>query len=219
MAQAIPNKGQKMNTETKTVKTVEISELIFNAYSDLAGSARDAMVYFVHQSRIEIEAGRVSVRVGRDSIKKAIETNGAISDIAPSNFDHMELGSILLDLEGSEKQTVKNILKTAGKLQKLTSKPEAITQAKRAKNYAEIVELVEELKDDAEATKQAEAEAETEELLATAITFETMMDGVLGFFKGKNIQDLTTTELAKTEQVLAILHTVAKNTKAQAKTA
>lgn len=208
-----------MSESTKSPKVVEVSALIQNAYSELAGSARDAMEFFVRTSATEIQEGRVSLRVGRDSIKEAIKRTGAISDIAPSSFDYMVTASLALNLEGAEKQTIKTILKVSARLHKLIGAEEAQNEVIKAKSWDALVEDIKDSEESLKESKEAEAESEKEELLATAITFETMMDGVLGFFKGKNIKDLTTTELAKTEQVLAILHTVAKNTKAQAKSA
>jgi hypothetical protein len=197
----------------KTPKEIEISALIKDAYSELSGSARDAMIYFVRQSASEIKSGRVSLRVGRDSIKSAIKENGAISDISASSFDYMEIAEILIDKDGAEKQTVKSMLTLSAKLQKLTSKDEAIIQATRAKNYAEIVELVAELKDDADSAKESAESEETADLLATAITLESVIDGLDAYLKQQKLADLKTTELKKLESVISRLVTVAKNSK------
>lgn len=203
-----------MNTEAKTVKTVEISPLIKSAYSDLAGSARDAMIYFVRQSATEIIEGRVSYRVGRDSIKAAIKETGAISDIAPSSFDYMVTANQLLDIEGAEKQTVKAILKAAAKLHKLLGAEEALTQAIKAKSWDALIEDIKDSEEAVKESKEAEAKEETADLLANAITLESVIDGLDAYLKAQSLKDLKTTELKKLESVIARLATVAKNSKA-----
>lgn len=205
-----------MTTESKTPKApkeIEISSLIKNAYSDLSGSARDAMIYFVRQSALEIREGRVSLRVGRDSIKQAIKETGAISDISASSFDYMEIAELLLDKSGAEKETVKSILTLSAKLQKLTSKDDAIAKARKAKSYAEIVELVAELKDDAEIAKESAKEESDAETLKE-ITLESIVDAVDSYLKGISLKDTKTSELQKLESVISRLVAIAKNTKA-----
>jgi hypothetical protein len=212
IAQRKGNKEMTTATAPKAPKEIEISTLIKDAYSDLSGSARDAMIYFVRQSALEIREGRVSLRVGRDSIKQAIKETGAISDISASSFDYMEIAEIILDKDGAEKETVKSVLTLSAKLQKLTSKDEAISKASKAKTYAEIVDAVAEMKDDAQAEKESAQEESDAETLKE-ITLERIVDAVDDYLKNQSLKDLKTTELKKLESVIARLATVAKNSK------
>jgi hypothetical protein len=125
----------------------------------------------------------------------------------------MEIAEILIDKDGAEKQTVKSILTLSAKLQKLTSKDEAIIQSTRAKNYAEIVELVAELKDDAESAKESAQEESDAEILKE-ITLESIVDAVDSYLKGISLKDTKTSELQKLESVISRLVAIAKNTKA-----
>ena len=172
------------------------------------------MIYFVRQSATEIIEGRVSYRVGRDSIKAAIKETGAISDIAPSSFDYMVTANQLLDIEGAEKQTVKAILKAAAKLHKLLGAEEALTQAIKAKSWDALIEDIKDSEEAVKESKEAEAKEETADLLANAITLESVIDGLDAYLKAQSLKDLKTTELKKLESVIARLATVAKNSKA-----
>jgi hypothetical protein len=202
-----------MSATTKEAKTVEVSALIQNAYSELAGSARDAMEFFVRTSATEITEGRVSLRVGRDSIKEAIKRTGAISDIAPSSFDYMVTASLALNLKGADKQTIKTILKVSARLHKLIGAEEAQNEVIKAKSWDALVEDIKDSEESLKESKEAEADSEKEELLATAITLESVIDGLDAYLKAQNLKDLKTTELQKLESVIARLVTVSKNSK------
>lgn len=211
------SKGKKMSTESKAPKSVkikEISSVIKEGYSDLAGSARDAMEYFVRQSATEISEGRVSYRVGRDSIKEAIKETGAISDIAPSSFDYMVTASLALNLEGAEKQTIKTILKVSARLHKLIGAEEAQNEVMKAKSFDALVEDIKDSEESLKESKESEKQEETDDLLAKAITLESVIDGLDAYLKQQNLKDLKTTELQKLESVIARLVSVAKNSKA-----
>ena len=201
-------------TETKTAKTVEISTIIKDGYSDLAGSARDAMEYFVRTSAREVIEGRVSYRVGRDSIKQAIKETGAISDIAPSSFDYMVTASSALDIEGADKQTIKSILKVSARLHKLIGAEDALKEVKKAKSWDALVADLKESEESVKESKESEKAEETADLLANAITLESVIDGLDAYLKAQSLKDLKTTELKKLESVIARLATVAKNSKA-----
>jgi hypothetical protein len=210
------SKGSKMTTESKAPKAVkinEISPLIQNAYSELAGSARDAMEYFVRMSANEISEGRVSYRIGRDSIKEAIKTTGAISDIAPSSFDYMVTASLALNLAGAEKQTIKTILKVSARLHKLIGAEEAQNEVIKAKSWDALIEDIKDSEESLKESKEAEAESEKVDLLANAITLESVIDGLDSYLKAQSLKDLKTTELKKLESVISRLATVAKNSK------
>jgi hypothetical protein len=205
-----------MTTESKAPKAVKINEIstvIKNGYSDLAGSARDAMEYFVRMSATEIMEGRVSYRIGRDSIKEAIKTTGAISDIAPSSFDYMVTASLALNLKGAEKQTIKNILKVSARLHKLIGAEEAQNEVIKAKSFDALVEDLKDSEESLKESKEAEAESEKQEIMAKGITLESVVDAVDSYLKAQNLKDLKTTELQKLESVIARLVSVAKNSK------
>jgi hypothetical protein len=205
-------KGKKMSE----AKTVEISTIVKNGYAKLAGSTRDQMVKFVQKSADEIIAGRVSLRVGRASIKEAIKQNGAVSDISASSFDYMVTASLALNLEGAEAQTVKSILKVSARLHKLIGAEEAQNEVIKAKSWDALVADLEESEATVEEAEEAEAVAEEADILANGITLESVIDGIDAYLKAQSLTDLKTTELAKLESVISRLIGVAKNTKAVA---
>lgn len=83
--------------------------------------------------------------------------------------------------------------------------------------FASVAELDENTKTKAESQADAKAESTKEEIaeLAPAITTESVIENFVEFFKGKNLQDLSTTDLASTKKAIGILIAISKNTEAK----
>lgn len=210
----IPNERFKeMTTTTKAPKAKEIDATVKNAYADLAGSAKDAEIYFIRQCARDISDGRVSIRVGRDSIAQAIKDSGTAPNIRASHFDYMVTASLVLNLRGAESQGVNSILKVSARLHKLVGASEAQNEAIKAKSWDALVADIEESEDSLKDSKESADAEETADLLANAITLESVIDGLDAYLKGQSLKDLKTSELAKLESVIARLATVAKNSK------
>lgn len=202
-----------MTTATKAPKAPkEIDSTVKNAYADLAGSAKDAEIYFIRQCARDISDGRVSIRVGRDSIAQAIKDTGTAPNIRASHFDYMVTASLVLNLKGAESQGVNSILKVSARLHKLIGATEAQNEVLKAKSWDALVSDIEESEDAAKESKDAES-TDAPAIDPKSITLESVVDALDSYLKGQSLKDLKTSELAKLESVITRLVTVAKNSK------
>lgn len=198
---------------------VELSASLENEYMDVISKGEDANIAnleFIKSLDAQMRTG-LTQEVAIATLKKTAKGIKVGIVVKHGHIPAIKTAGMIIAKYENELPEV-----TASSILTLAGRVLADVKASGVKAHLAKYDTLKELSDGTKTKAESQADAKGEEKLDTiaaiaaidASTIEAVIDGILEFFKGKNLSDLSTVELEKAKKVTAIFHAIVKNSQA-----
>jgi len=182
-------------------------------YSALAQESRQDEILFIASTVGRLNAGTLSVRIGKASIKEA-EKSGKAPTIRASHIEHFKTALQIINLEGADDKSLAEILKLATRADTAYGVEKAKVEIAKAKTYADADTATPTIAESASAKPKAGRKTKAK-VQAPKTLEEKILAMVQLLATEKNLKDAKTSDLKSLKAVLGALSQVARNSEAK----